>query len=270
MAATVADVIAILESAWPPELAEDWDAVGLSVGAPGSQVTTALLAIDPIMEVVEQATAIGAQMIVTHHPLLLHGVHSVAADTTKGRVIHACIERGISLFCAHTNADHGRNGVSDELARILGVSDTRPMVALGDFPAYGTGRIGRLSMPTTLQDFADRVAQVLPATSHGIRVAGDLQAPVQVVAVCGGAGDAFLSQAQVADVYVTSDLRHHRAQDHLQQSRCALVDIPHWSGEWPWLANVASVLNDTVTTVISQIPTDPWAAHVAQQRGSRP
>lgn len=261
--ATVRELITALDTAYPQWLAEDWDAVGLTCGRLDAEVDTVLLAVDPLPQIVDEAIACGAQLIVTHHPLFLRGVHEVAATHAKGEVITRCIENGIALFSAHTNADHACPGVSDALAQALGLGDLRPLVADARDSALGTGRVGSLAAPMTLQAFGSLVAGALPATAHGVRIAGDLSCEVHTVAVCGGAGDSFLAHAsRVADVYVTSDLRHHRAQDHLVDGGCALIDVAHWASEWPWLEQAAAVIGGTVRTVVSTTPTDPWAAHL--------
>lgn len=269
MPATVGQIVSLLEQRYPPSLAEDWDAVGLVCGDPNATVTRVLFAVDPVRDVVDEALVLQADLIVTHHPLLLRGVHSVAPVTHKGTVLHTLITHGISLYCAHTNADHARPGVADALADALGVQDTRPLVPMTHDPRCGTGRVGRLEETLTLSAFADRVAERLPVTHHGVRVAGDLDRLVTTVAVCGGSGDAFLAHAaSVADVYVTSDLRHHRAQDHLVDGGCALVDVAHWASEWPWLPAAAEELRravdasgSTVDVHVSTIVTDPWTLH---------
>ena len=271
---TVRDIAALMEARYPAGLAADWDAVGLACGDPDASVTRVLLAVDPVMAVVDEALMLQADLIVTHHPLFLHGVHSVAALDHKGRVVQTLISHGIALFSAHTNADHADPGVSDALADVLGLVDTRPLVPESFDPSVGTGRVGSLPEAMTLGAFADRVAACLPATHHGVRVAGDEQATVQTVAVCGGAGDAFLADAALAaDVYVTSDLRHHRAQDHLVDGGCALVDVSHWASEWPWLPVAAealrtdlAALGSTVEVHVSTIPTDPWTRHRGSAR----
>lgn len=271
---TVADVAAAMEGRFPAALAADWDAVGLVCGDPDSSVRSVLLAVDPVMPVVDEALLLGVDLIITHHPLFLKGVHSVAATTHGGRVVHTLLSRGIALLAAHTNADHAAPGVSDALADALGLVNVRPLVALPDNLAFGTGRVGALDSAQTLGDFAARVAAALPATHHGVRVAGDAGQLVRTVAVCGGAGDAYLHEAAaVADVYVTSDLRHHRALDHRLDGGCALVDIAHWAGEWPWLRVAAAQLaadlaagGTTVEVHVSAIPTDPWTAHLGSTR----
>ena len=126
---TVADVIAALEAAYPPRLAADWDAVGLVCGDPAEPVRTVLVAVDPVPETVEEAAEIGAQLLVTHHPLLLRGVHGVGADTPKGALVHRLVRGGTALFTAHTNADSADPGVSDALAAALGLAVEGPLVA---------------------------------------------------------------------------------------------------------------------------------------------
>jgi len=123
---TVADVISVLESAYPPALAADWDAVGLVCGDPAEPVRSVLFAVDPVPETVAEAA--GAQLLVTHHPLLLRAVHGVGADTPKGALLHRLIRSGTALFTAHTNADAADPGVSDALAAAIGLDVHAPLV----------------------------------------------------------------------------------------------------------------------------------------------
>jgi dinuclear metal center YbgI/SA1388 family protein len=125
---TVVDVIAALEAAYPPALAADWDAVGLVCGDPAEPVTRVLFAVDPVPETVAEAAEFGAQLLVTHHPLLLRGVHGVGADTPKGALVHRLVRGGTALFTAHTNADSADPGVSDALAGAIGLAVTGPLV----------------------------------------------------------------------------------------------------------------------------------------------
>lgn len=132
----------------------------------------------------------------------------------------------------------------------------------------GTGRIGRLPEPMSLRDFADRVATALPHTTVGARVSGDLNASISTVALVGGAGDFMLDAARAAgaDVFVTSDLRHHPASELREYVDApALVDVPHWAAEWTWLPRAAQELAHClaaggwdVTCDVSRICTDPW------------
>ncbi|TDE90044.1 Nif3-like dinuclear metal center hexameric protein [Occultella glacieicola] len=370
----LSDVVAALEKRYPPSTAEDWDAVGLVVGDPDARIRTVLFAIDPVEAVVEEALERGVDLLVTHHPLYLRGVTSVAATDAKGRVVHRLIRAGIALYVAHTNADIAAGGVNEALAAALGLTGARPLVpapapgldllvsyapldvaedlrralagagagAIGDYegcawsvtgtgeftprpgaspavgqvgaherldetrlemvvptgarervlaalraahpyeePAFsflptrtpsgptGSGRVGDLAEATTLADFAQTVARALPATAHGVRVAGAPGSVVRRVAVSGGSGDAYLGAAAAAgaDVYVTADLRHHRAGEALAEPGApALLDVAHWASEWPWLPGAAADLTaDTgLATHVSTRVTDPWTDQVAQ------
>lgn len=124
---TVADVVAALEAAYPPHLAESWDAVGLICGDPAEPADKVAFALDCTDTVVDAAIAQGAQMLVVHHPLLLRGVTGVPANSPKGRIVHKLIRNGIALFAAHTNADSARPGVNDRLAELLGVTPGAPL-----------------------------------------------------------------------------------------------------------------------------------------------
>lgn len=135
----------------------------------------------------------------------------------------------------------------------------------------GIGRVGCLPGAHTVATFADLVAEVMPGTAGGVRVAGDLERPVRTVALCGGSGDSLLEVAARYDVYLTSDLRHHRVLDHLAAGGCPVVDIAHWAAERPWCDQAVELLPgalsalgyaaDSVEFRTSALPTDPWTAH---------
>ncbi|MFG6191320.1 Nif3-like dinuclear metal center hexameric protein [Nonomuraea sp. JJY05] len=261
---SLTNVIEVLEAAYPPARAESWDAVGLVCGDPAQEVRRVLFAVDPVAAVAEEALEWGADLIVTHHPLYLRGTTSVAATTPKGRLIHTLIKNDISLYTAHTNADVANPGVSDALARAVGlVGDLVPLQPFPDDPWRGLGRIGELPSATTLGDFAAQASKGLPRTSWGIRVAGDPDRPVSRVAVSGGAGDSLLGTAKAAevDVFLTADLRHHPASEFVESGGPALIDAAHWATEWPWLDSAASILHSsgvTVETRVSATVTDAW------------
>jgi dinuclear metal center YbgI/SA1388 family protein len=384
-APTLAEVVDRLDGFYDPRWADSWDAVGLVCGDPEQPVRSVLFAVDPTLAVVDEAVERGVDLLVTHHPLLLRPVSSVAATTPKGRVVHRLVANRVALHVCHTNADSADPGVSDAMAAALGLGGVRPLDpdpepamdklvtfvphadtgsvvdalaeagagAIGDYdrcawtasgvgtfrpgpganptigavgdieevpesrvemvlprsrrdavltalrlshpyeePAFdlyetaglpssrGTGRVGVLPEPTTLQQFAQDVAWALPATAGGVRVAGDPDRRVRTVALCGGAGDSFLDLARHsgADVYVTSDLRHHPASELREHGHgepdggLALVDVAHWAAEWTWLPVAAQRLQEvlagagtTVDTHVSRICTDPWQFHVPQQ-----
>ncbi|MGL5824314.1 MAG: Nif3-like dinuclear metal center hexameric protein [Nocardioides sp.] len=277
-----------LDEWYPPHTAAQWDAVGLVWGDLAAPVAKVMFAVDPAPAVVAEAVAWGADLVVVHHPLFLKPVHSMAGTTPKGRIVAALANARCALFTAHTNADEAIGGVSESLALALGLDELRPIVpTVGDLlpgairsadtdgigPAHvgtgriGTGRIGTVT-PTILSQFAETVAAALPATAGGVRVAGARDRLVHRVAVCGGSGDFLLDQliSEDVDVYLTSDLRHHRAAEFLDHEGPALIDVAHWAAEWTWLPVVAARLSaafeERVATRVSLTPTDPWTFRI--------
>ncbi|MBB4892690.1 dinuclear metal center YbgI/SA1388 family protein [Streptomyces olivoverticillatus] len=270
----LSEVIAALEALWPPERAEQWDAVGTVCGDPDATVGRVLFAVDPVQEVVDEAVRLGADLLVTHHPLYLRGTTTVAASTFKGRAVHTLIKHDIALHVAHTNADRADPGVSDALAGALDLRVTGPLVPDPTDPEgrRGLGRICALDPPLTLGEFAERAAKRLPATAQGIRVAGDPERTIRTVAVCGGSGDSLFDEVRAAgvDAYVTADLRHHPASEAREHGPLALVDAAHWATEWPWTEQAAAQLDEIsdrhgwgLRTHVSRTVTDPWTAHAA-------
>lgn len=267
---TLADLRRVAEEFWPAGTAESWDRVGLVTGRDEMPLRRVLLAVDAVRATVNEALAWQADALLTHHPLLLRGVHTLAEDTAKGSLIASLIRGDCALLAAHTNADQPEGGVSDVLAERLGLRGSEPLVP-GEDPASGIGRVGAIDEPMTLRAFAERVSSILPPTVSGVRVAGDPALVVKRVALCGGAGDSLLDHPLVrgADVYVTSDLRHHPAQESLEQSAAAggpaLVDMPHWAAESLWLRGAAERLAAELPGVefrVSDRCTDPWTFSV--------
>lgn len=270
-APTLAEVLLAVEELWPESLAEDWDEVGLVAGRPARQVNRIMFAVDPTLEVIEEAVEWGAELLVTHHPLLLRGVTSVAATTAKGQAVHRLIESGTALLTVHTNGDSAVGGVSDVLADALGIQDARPLTPSAQgLPEEGIGRVGELSEAVTLGDLAARVFGILPSVAGGVRVAGDRSALVRRIAVCGGAGDSLFDEVRAsgADVYVTADLRHHPASEARESAvdgRPYLIDVSHFASEWLWLPAAAAALGNVladqghdVEIRVSGTNSDPW------------
>ena len=272
MATTVSDIQLVTEELWPRSGAESWDAVGLVSGDPASTVTNILLAVDAVLDTVDEAISSGTNLLLTHHPLLLRGVTTVAEDRYKGAVVARLIRGNCALIAAHTNADVVEDGTSATLAARLGLTSVRPLV-IGESPDRGIGRFGELPTPSTLGRIARQLADILPPTAGGVRAAGDYDSPVSSVALCAGAGDSLLGLPDVlaADVYITSDLRHHPASEVRENARLgagpALLDVSHWASEWLWLDTAAAQLRAAlpgVTVTVSELRTDPWDFLVVQ------
>ncbi len=266
------EVIAALDARYDRALAESWDAVGPVCGDPDEPVGRVLFAVDPTSAVVDEVVGTGTDLLVTHHPLFLTPVHGVPADDPKGALVHRLVRAGAALFVAHTNADRAPgSGVNAALADVLGLVGAVPLEPAGADPAAGLGRVGDLPQPMTLASFAERVAAVLPETVGGVRVAGEPHRVVRRVAVCGGSGGSLLGAAAAAgaDVFLTSDLKHHPVSDAGEVDGPALCDVAHYASEWPWLpvaaARLAEDLGGQVEVAVSRRRTDPWTHHVSSR-----
>ena len=270
---TLSQVIDVMESLWPLSLQAGWDASGIVAGRPEQIIERIHWAVDPIQAVADEAVSYGADLLITHHPLFLKPVTSVAATTFKGKIVHTLVENSCGLITAHTNADSAVGGVSDVLAEILGLENIVPLAAADDGLAEeGIGRVGTLQHAMRLEDFAARVYSAMPAVAGGVRVAGDPSGIVSKVAITGGAGDSLFDfvREHEADVYITADLRHHPASEAREQAmmsgdRPYLIDVSHFASEWLWLPAGANALERaladegfSVTSAVSAINTDPW------------
>lgn len=263
----LADVLEVLRGFYPEESAQSWDHVGLTTGDPSQPVRRIHFAVDPTLAVVEEAIQAGADLLFTHHPLLLRGVHSLATTNAKGATVTAAIVADLALYSAHTNADVAWPGVCDALAAACGMDQVETLTVS---EGADMGRVGELPESISLGDLARRLATALPPAAGGIRVCGPATAPVQRVAVLGGAGDSLFDavRAKAADVYVTADLRHHPALEAREEARGGtpyLIDAGHYATEWLWLNGAAQRLRDELgaraeglETYVSTLCTDPW------------
>jgi dinuclear metal center YbgI/SA1388 family protein len=273
MSTELAQLVSRFETLWPLAGAEDWDAPGLVSGSLSNRVSRVLLSVDITSETVEEAIDGGFDLVLAHHPFLLKAITNASEETSKGRTLAKAIKGNLAIYAAHTNADIVEAGVSDVLAKSLGLVNAKPLVPTAN-PLVGHGRLGSLQVPMQLGEFARKIAKVIPPTASGIRVAGDYEQLVSKVAVLGGAGDSYIGAAQAsgADVYVTADLRHHPTQDAKEQSfvlqsPMALIDVSHWASESLWLDVAAELLSREFLNIhfaVSQIRTDPWDFVVTQ------
>ena len=222
----MARIAAAIEAVAPLALAESWDRPGLQVGSLDAPVARVLIALDPIPSVVEEAVRKGADLIITHHPLFLRAPSRLDWTTPVGRIVRLLAREGLSLYSAHTNLDRAPGGVSDWLAGRLGLEEVEPLQPAPGWEGAGTGRMGTISRPEPLGEWARRAAQILG--SECARLTGDPDRIVSRVAVCGGSGTSLWHEALAAgaDVLVTGDLKHHTALD-ASAAGMAVLDLGH-------------------------------------------
>lgn len=252
---TVADILAFLETLAPRAMAMDWDNVGLLCGRKAAQVTSVLVALDPFEDVCREAEEIGAQLIVTHHPLIFQAPKAITDETSLGRCIMHLCRHGISAINAHTNLDCAPGGVNDVLAARLGLQNTRIIHPTGD-PPYGLLRCGNVQ-EQSLTAFLAAVKERLGC--EGLRyVDGDR--PVHNVAVGGGSCAGGMLEALEAgcDTFVTADIKYNQFWD-AHDLGLNLIDAGHFHTENPVVAVLAEKIAGAFPDVqvkISQIHTD--------------
>ena len=274
----LAQVVAAFHDLYPPQLAAGWDASGLVCGRTAAPVRHVHFAVDALAATADEAVEHGAGLLITHHPLLLRGAQFIPDTDYKGHVLHTLIEGQCGLLGAHTNADAAIAGVNEALCDALNLTDRTALAEPqtqelgGEEHLVGTGRVGTLPEPLTLRALSERLADALPATAGGLRIAGSPEQRISRVALCGGAGDSLFEAVRSvgADVYITADLRHHPASEFREQelvrgTECALIDCSHAASESLWLQRAGERLQallaergHSITFTVSSLNTDPW------------
>ncbi len=201
----------------------------MQVGDTGRDIQNVLLTTDVTPEVVNEAVSRGCQLILSHHPLLFHGLKQVCGQTPQARAVEMAIKHEIAIYSAHTSLDSVQGGINTRLADRLGITDYRILVPSESNPDYGLGVIGTLPAPMDYMDFLAHARDILQCTY--VRYTRPAKEMVCTVALCGGAGAEFIGTAilQGADVYLTADCKYHEFQD--ADGRIGLVDIDHWISE---------------------------------------
>ena len=222
--ATVLEVTEYLDERVPFATTLDFDNVGRLCGEPQREVKKVLCALDITDEVIGEASDMGADLIVSHHPLIFHPLKSVRSDDLVGRKIMTMARRNISGICMHTNLDAAVGGVNDALITALGVRNGRPLGGEG-----AMSRIGTLPESVDFADFLESTKKALGA--YGLRYV-DAGRKIFTVGCCGGSGGDFIEEALAAgcDVFVTADVRHDRFLA-AKEYGISLIDGGHFSTE---------------------------------------
>lgn len=229
---SIRDVISAIETLAPPEIQEKWDNTGWQVRtqSPATECTGVLVCLDVSPAIVDEAASLGANLIISHHPVIFKGVTAVCDDTKAGRVILDAIRSGISIYSSHTALDSAPRGINARLASMLGLTGVEVLDPAAD-PASGVGlgRIGDLPRPMDQEAFVRLVREALDAS--WLRVTPGHGGEIRRVALCGGSGSEFIPEAiaRGADAYVTSDTRYHPLLDF--GSEILIVDTCHFESE---------------------------------------
>ena len=211
----------------------------MQVGDTGRDIESVLLTTDVTTDVVDEAIMLGCQLIISHHPLLFHGLKQVCGQTPQARIVEKAIKHDIAIYSAHTSLDSVPGGINTRLADILGLRDYRILQPSGQ--EVGLGVIGSFPEPMPFDSFLKHVRArlcityiryTLPKTqSANLQIFESSNLQISKVALCGGSGAEFIPEAiaQGADVYLTADVKYHEFQE--ADGRIAIVDIDHWVSE---------------------------------------
>ena len=238
---TVADILKFMETLAPAHMKESWDNVGLLCGSKSTQVTKILVALDPFEGVCREAAEIGAELIVTHHPLIFQAPKAITDETSVGRSIMFLCRHGISAINAHTNLDVAPGGVNDELAAKLGLENIVSIDPEGGL--LRCGEVAEQSLPAFLAAVKANLG------CDALRYA-DGGKPVRRVAVGGGscAGGMMEAVSAGCDTFVTADIKYNQFWD-ASDLGLNLIDAGHFHTENP----VVAVLAEKIAAAFPEI-----------------
>lgn len=263
MQTVVSDLLSIIDEIAPFAIAEEWDNCGLQAGSFTWPAKKVVVSLDLSMEVMDHAAASHADLVVTHHPLMLHGLKKIDFSTMPGSAIAIAAQEKISIISAHTNLDKVQGGLNDLFASIIGLKNLKLLVpaitsksdlnnscrdracygevvknsaeesdaaASGGYCGDGIGRTGELERVFSLRELSLYIKKKLQLET--IRIAGDPDLPIKQVALCTGSGGSLLRDffRSGAHVYVTGDIKYHEARE-IEQAGVGLIDVGHFASE---------------------------------------
>jgi dinuclear metal center YbgI/SA1388 family protein len=248
MSTTISTIAAVIEQVAPLHYQESYDNAGLIVGQPETEVTGILFSLDATEAVVEEAIALGCNLIVSHHPIVFRGLKRFNAATYVERTVMAAIRHNVALYAAHTNLDSVlRLGVNEKIGQQLGLTDLQILVPKpGAGTDIGSGMIGYLQQPMEEIAWLQHVKTQMQAGV--VKHTALLDRPVKKVAVCGGAGG-FLLPAAIqagADMFITADYKYHEFFD--AEGKIVIADIGHYESEQYTIELLKDIVQEKFST----------------------
>lgn len=242
------EVITCLEKIAPRCFAEKWDNVGLLAGREDKEINKILLALDPTSEVVEEAAAWGADLLITHHPLIFSGIKSVTTSDFIGKRVFNLIFQDVCYYAMHTNFDvmGMADAVADELE--LEKCQVLDVTYQDEISKEGIGRMGELSRTMSLEECARYVKEKCKLSS--VKVFGDPHKLIDVVALIPGSGKDYVDLAVTkgAQVVITGDIGHHNGLDAVEKG-LAVIDAGHYGLEKIFTSYMEEVLRRELPNV---------------------
>jgi dinuclear metal center YbgI/SA1388 family protein len=227
----IQSICEFLDQFAPTALAEEWDNVGLILGDPSREASNIMTCLTVTPESATEAIENEVDLIVSHHPLPFSATKRITTDRTPTRLIWELAQAGVSIYSPHTGFDSAVGGINQMLCDRLGIASTAPLIPNRKNPEMpGAGRIGKLSSPITLRDFAEKIKADFELPR--LQVAGDLDAKVQRVATACGSGGSFLSKAVArgAECLVTGEATFHSVLE-ARASNAGLILMGHYFSE---------------------------------------
>lgn len=249
------DVVSFLREFAPPELAEDWDNVGLLIGDPADEIRSVLTCLTLTPNVADEAISRGVQLIVTHHPVLFRPVQRLTAETSEGRMLLSLIRAGISVYSPHTSYDSAADGINAQLARLFDLRDVRPLrpkdSLTNEAQPIGSGRWGSLPRVTLLSDLIARIKSALRLST--VQFVGDLDRPINRLGIaCGAAADFLRDAAKLGcEALLTGEARFHSCLE-AEAAKIALILPGHFATERPAMEELANLLHSRFPDLVVQ------------------
>jgi len=255
---TTQKIIHVLEEWAPPIYQESYDNSGLLVGDSSKTVKAVLICLDCTEEVVDEAIALGANMVIAHHPVIFSGLKKVTGTTYIERTVIKAIKHDIAIYALHTNLDNVMNGVNSKICDLLGIENKRILQTKNGRSDVGSGMIGQLNKPMNTKVFLDQIKITFGADC--LRYTNVLKEEISKIAVCGGSGSFLLKDAiaQEADIFITSDFKYHQFFD--AENRIVIADIGHYEAEKFTKELICDFLREKFPTFalhLSKINTNP-------------
>ena len=222
----VKDVTDVIERFAPLTIQEGWDNSGLCIGSPDAPVSSVLLGLDCTPELVDEAVECGADMIVTHHPLIFSGLKKICPEDKVGEAVIKAVKAGISVYAAHTSADKVIAGVSGAMAARLGLRNVEILEEDGE--GTGLGVVGDLPEPLTAEEAVRLVRERFALKA--MRASRPVEGRISRVAMCGGSGGSLIKAAMKsgAQLYLSGDISYH---NFFTQDGFMIMDIGHYESE---------------------------------------
>lgn len=221
------EIIAVLEQAAPRRLQDDYDNSGLQTGFPEDEIEKVLLCLDVTEEIVDEASAKGCNLIVSHHPLIFHPLRQVSDSTYQQRCVVKAIKSGIAIYSAHTSLDNAPGGVNHKIAQLLGIENLQ-WLSVKEGCDAGSGVVGELKSAVRDDVFMDIVKDIFKVEC--LRHSALEGKMIKKVAICGGAG-AFLLRDAIkagADCFVCGEFHYH---DYFENNDVLLAELGHYQSE---------------------------------------